>query len=234
MRLGMHISIAGEICRAIDRAEELRAETIQIFASAPKRWTVKMPGPEEATLFRKRCGTAGIHPVFLHAPYLVNLGSTSPEIVRKSAESLTSYLGVAEKLGASGVVLHTGSHQGRGLDVVLAQVTEAMCQFLAEGDKNVWLIIENCAGMGNGIGANFYEVGRLVHDMKNSRIKICLDTQHAFAADYDLTSAQGLDEMLAEFNREIGLERLVVVQPTIPKCPAVPGQTAMRILGKGI
>jgi len=233
MRVGMHVSIAGGICRAIDRAEESRAETIQLFASAPQRWAVRFPEPEETAQFRTRCEAAGIYPVFLHALYLINLGSPSPEVVRKSVESLTSYMSVAEQIGAAGVVLHTGSHKGRGLDAVLEQVTEAVGRVLTRSDQKIWLIIENCAGMGNEIGATFSELGQLVKSVNDHRVKVCLDTQHTFAAGYDLTTAQGLDEMLAEFEREVGLERLVVVHANDSKVPCGAAVDRHENIGEG-
>ena len=210
MKLGAHVSASGGPAKAIGRALDIGAETIQIFASSPRAWAFKPVSEERLLEFRRRSEEAGVAPAFLHGTYLVNLGGT-PELVEKSVVSLTQQMGAASQLGAEGVIFHSGSHKGAGLDAVFDQVTGALRRVLAESPPDPWLIIENSAGMGDHIGASFGEIGRMIREADSPQVKVCLDTEHAFAAGYDLTDPDRIDEVLDEFDREIGLSRLVVV-----------------------
>jgi deoxyribonuclease IV len=219
VRLGTHVSIAGGLLRALDRAEELGAETIQIFASAPQRWAMRPIPPDEAFRFRRRCLELDIRPVFLHALYLINLASPSAVTLQRSVHSLSEYMATAGQLGAAGVVFHTGSHHGLGLDAVFSQLTGALQEVLRGSPRDTWLIIENCAGMGNEIGATFNELGKMATALDDPRIRVCLDTQHAFAAGLDLATAAGLEEVMFDLDKHVGLGRLALVHANDSKVP---------------
>jgi apurinic endonuclease APN1 len=108
-----------------------------------------------------------------------------------------------------------------------------MREVLEKSPKGVWLIIENSAGMGQSIGASFAEIGRMIKETGNDRVKVCLDTQHAFANGYNVGTKDGLDAAMEEFDREIGLKRLVAVHANDSKCPFLGGLDRHENIGEG-
>ena len=232
MKLGAHVSTAGGLDKAIDRARDIGAETIQIFVSSPRGWAFK-PVPEERVLaFREKAEAAGISPTFLHGIYLVNVGGT-PDLVQKSTESLVNHMNVAAQIGAAGVIFHGGSHKGVGFDTVLDQAATALRDVLARSPADVWLIIENCAGMGAQIGASFQEIRRLMDAIASPQIMVCLDAQHCFAAGYDLADPDAIEGVVQEFDREIGLSRLVAVHANDSKVEFASGVDRHDNIGEG-
>ena len=232
MKLGAHVSTAGGIDKAIDRAQEIGAETVQVFASSPRAWGFKPVPAEKAAAFREKSKTAGISPAFLHAIYLVNLGGP-PDLVRKSVASLSDHMNVAAQIGASGVVFHCGSHKGAGFDAVLDQAAAAIQEVLSNTPEETWLIIENSAGMGFHVGASFGEIGRLIEAVASPRVMVCMDTQHTYAAGYDLADAGAIDGVMDEFDREIGLSRLVAVHANDAKVEFGSGVDRHENIGDG-
>ena len=147
--------------------------------------------------------------------------------------ALTQQMGAASQLGAEGVIFHSGSHKGAGLDAVFDQVAGALRRVLAESPPDTWLIIENSAGMGDHIGASFGEIGRMIREVDSPQVKVCLDTEHTFAAGYDLTDPDRIDDVLDEFDREIGLSRLVVVHANDAKVKLGSGVDRHENIGEG-
>ena len=219
MKLGAHVSTAGGLSKAIDRAVEMGAEAAQIFVSSPRGWAFKPISQDAMTAFRERAAAAGIDSVFFHAIYLVSLGAPTEEHLAKSEKALTDYMQAAGGLGASGVIFHAGSHRGAGFDGVFDQAVKVMDSVLSASPPDVWLTIENSAGMGDHICSSFSEIGRLMKALEAPNVRVCLDTQHLFAAGYDVTSEAGLEQVMDEFDREIGLDNLVAVHANDSKTP---------------
>lgn len=232
MDLGAHVSTAGGISKAVERAQEIGAETIQIFASSPRAWAFKALAENHVLAFREGVEEAGIKSTFIHGLYLVNIGGT-PELVEKSVIALGQTMHAAGQIGAEGVIFHSGSHKGVGFDAVLDQAADALTRVLAGSPPDVQLIIENCAGMGAQIGASFGELGRLMKAIDNPRLKICLDTEHAFAAGYNIADPDGIEGAMAEFEKEIGLDRLVVVHANDAKVEFASGVDRHENIGEG-
>lgn len=236
MRVGAHVSISGSLDSAIDRAVEVGADCIQIFGSSPQSWQSFIFPLEQVDQFQRKREEAGIDPVYLHSIYLINLASSNPYILGKSIGSLVQYLKFGRVLGAEGVIFHVGSHRGRGFDEVAGQVVEAITQILSRaGDsaEQEKLIIENSAGAGGIIGASFKEIGFLVKAVNSPRVAVCFDTAHAFESGYDVRTKKGLDGALKEFDREIGLERLVVVHANDSKTPLGSHKDRHENIGEG-
>ena len=232
MKLGAHVSTAGGLDKAIDRALEIGAETVQIFASSPRAWAFK-PMSEDAVLaFRGKVQESGISPTFLHGIYLVNVGG-SADLVAKSVDSLSDHMNAAGQIGAAGVIFHGGSHKGVGFEAVLGQSVTALREVLSRSPDDVWLIIENCAGMGSQIGASFEEIGRLIEAVDSPRVRVCLDTQHCFAAGYDLADPDGIESAMGEFDRNIGLSKLVAVHANDSKMEFGSGVDRHENIGEG-
>ncbi len=232
MKVGAHVSIAGSLDLAIDRAVEIGADCIQIFGSAPQQWQFLIFSKEQVEEFKRKAKEHNISPIFVHSIYLINLASANPYILSNSIASVIQYLKFSKMIGARGVVLHIGSHKGAGWKATKNQVFWAMGEILRRtGEKE--LILENSAGAGGIIGARFGQLGEIIKAVKSSRLKACLDTAHAFESGYNLGEVGGLDKALEEFDHEIGLERLVVVHTNDSKTPLSSGVDRHENIGQG-
>ena len=224
MKIGAHVSTAGGINNAVARGQEIGCEAIQIFGSSPQSWAFKPVPGEQIELFKQLLADAGIGPVFLHAIYLINLGTPNRDNLQKGIDSLVNYMNLAAGIGAAGVIFHPGSHGGRGYEAVLPQTVDAIKAVLDASPDGPCLAVENMAGMGQHIGARFGELGGILQAVDSLRLKICLDTQHAFAAGYDLTNPQGIQAMLDELDAGPGSANVVAVHANDSK----------RVCGSGV
>ena len=222
MKLGAHVSTSGGLDKAIDRGVEIGCETIQIFGSSPQSWVYK-PVPEAKTrVFREKSEAEGIAPVFFHAIYLINLGTPNPANLEKGIESLVNHMELAAEVGARGIIFHPGSHGGVGYNAIFEQTVSSIERVLERAPEGPSLTLENTAGMGQHIGATLEELGRIISAVDSAyrgRLKVCLDTQHCFAAGYNIATQDGLEAMLAEFDETIGLENRWRSTPTTPSAP---------------
>ena len=232
-RIGAHVSTAGHIDIAADNAAKLDVEAAQIFGAAPQQWRRKEHASEHIAAFREKMATGDIGPNFIHGIYLTNLGTPDPEHLQKGVDSLTADMRLGSALGVSGVIFHVGSHLGAGFDAVLPQVVTAMKEVVAESPDDIFLCIENNAGTGNSVGSSFAEIGAIMTGIGSDRVKVCLDTCHAFSADYDLSTHDGLATAMAEFDQEIGLENLVAVHANDSKTPRGSGKDRHENIGWG-
>lgn len=232
MKIGAHVSTAGGVDKAFDRATEIGAEAVQIFATSPRAWKFREAPEAQVSAFRERSQETGISPVFIHASYLINVGG-DPDLVIKSVDSFTSHMNAAGRIGAAGVIFHGGSHRGAGFDGVLEQAATALQAVLANSPKDVWMIIENSAGMGSHIGSSFAEISRLIEAIGDPRVNVCLDTEHTFAAGYNLADASAIDGVMEVFDREIGISKLVVVHANDAKVEFGSGVDRHENIGDG-
>ena len=233
MKIGAHVSAAGGLDKSIDRAQEIGAECVQMFASGPQSWAFRPASEEHVLAFKEKAAKYNIGPNFLHGIYLVNLGSPQTENLNRSRAALVNYLGVASQIGAEGVIFHSGSHKGAGFDAVVNQTIARLAEVLENSPNNTQLIIENCAGMGNQIGATFQEIGLIIKSLASPRVKVCLDTQHSYAAGYDVSTVNGLERTMDEFDREIGFQNLVAVHANDSKIPLAGGIDRHENIGEG-
>ncbi len=208
---GAHVSSSGGIFNAIGNGAEIEAEAIQIFASPPQTWRQTNHKPEAIEKFKTLHTDSDIGEVWIHNIYLANLAAEDPEQLKKSIDSVQFAMRIADAIGAEGVVLHTGSHKGRGMDAVADQVTDALIEILRDAPGTAVLALEDMAGQGGQIGKEFGELGLLLNRVKSDRLQVCLDTAHAFAAGYDIGNTEGVEISMTEFDREIGLDHLAVI-----------------------
>ena len=232
MKIGAHVSTAGGLSNAFDRASNIGAEAIQIFASSPRAWKFNQPKEEQVNLFKEKMEQTGIWPCYIHGSYLVNIGG-DPSQIEKSIESLTNNMNVAGKIGAAGVIFHGGSHKGKGFHNIVKQASECLKRVLDNSPENVWLCLENSAGMGSHIGSSFEEMGELIHLVQNDNLKVCLDTEHMFAAGYDLTNSDEIPQIMKRFDEEIGLSKLVAVHANDSKVELGSGVDRHENIGDG-
>ena len=233
MKIGAHVSTAGGISKAVGRGQEIGCEALQIFGSPPRSWAVREIPDAEVEAFRQNLAEAEMGPVFLHAIYLVNLGSAKPETLRKGVDSLTASLDLAVRIGAEGVIFHPGSHGGAGFEAVLPQVAEAIRRVLDAAPDGPCLAVENMAGMGKHIGARFEELGAILDAVDSERLKVCLDTQHSFAAGYDLTTGHGIEDMLAQLDAGPGAANVAAIHANDSKRACGSGVDRHDNIGEG-
>ena len=224
MKIGAHVSTAGGISKAVRRGQEIGCEALQIFGSSPQSWAFREIPDAEIEAFRQNMADAGMGPVFLHAIYLVNLGTGKADALDKGVESLSTHLRLAGRLGAEGLIFHPGSHGGAGFEAVLPQVAGAIRRALDGAPDGPCLAVENMAGMGKHIGARFEELGAILDAVDDQRLKVCLDTQHSFAAGYDLTTGEGIEDMLAQLDTGPGSGNVVAIHANDSK----------RVCGSGV
>lgn len=233
MKVGAHVSAAGGIDLAIDRGVAIGAETIQIFGSPPQSLIPPKHSPESIGTFKRKAAEKNVNPVFLHAPYLINLATDRADYLKICIAALTSAMKLAEDLGARGVIFHTGSSGERSFEEVLEQVVGAIKEIIGSTDS-AELIIENSAGAGGTIGDRPEEIGSIIKATGSDRIKTCLDTQHAFASGFDLTTEEGVGVMVADWDREIGLNRLVAIHANDSKVPLGGNKDRHENIGEGL
>ncbi len=212
MRIGFHILIGGGLQNTIRDARERRCQTLQIFASAPVQWQTRRSDPAENAAFVADLSRHDLYPLFVHAPYLLNLASPSQALVKKSVTRLVFDMRLAHDWGAEGVVLHLGSG---GPDTppsgAVKRVATALHSVLEDTEALTRLILENSAGQGNIVGGTVEQLAAVVDLLESERVGLCLDTAHALAAGYAVHTKAGLDELLGEFDDRVGLELLRLV-----------------------
>lgn len=215
MLLGAHIGIGGGLPKAADSAKLVGCEAMQIFTSNPQGWKFSVRSDEEIEEFKKKVREYDIKYTVGHSIYLINIASSNPYIYTNSINSLISGLVLAGKAGLDGVVTHVGSHTGSGIDKGIEQIVNALDQALTITEGKIPILLETDAGSGSRIGRKFDELGAIINKLAthkyNGSLKICLDTCHIFASGYDIRTKAGLERTLAEFDKEIGLERLALI-----------------------
>jgi deoxyribonuclease-4 len=217
MRIGAHMSAAGGVTRAVERAVLHECEALQIFTKNNARWIGKAIGEDEARRFRDAVAAAGLAPVVSHASYLINLAAVpggSGSVRDKSIDALVDELERARLLDLLGVVVHPGvAAPGASDDEAIALVGEAIRAAFARlpGDGPL-LLLEHTAGQGRSIGHRFEHLAAILERLDGSpRVGICLDTCHLLAAGYDIASDEGYADTIADFDRIVGLGRLTII-----------------------
>ena len=231
--LGAHVSSAGRIDKAVDRAVEVGAESFQIFGAAPQMWKRKHHPDEDTESYREKFREAKLNSSFIHAVYLINLASPDDELLRKSTDTLTAELDLASRIGADGVIFHVGSHMGSGFDYALPRIAASMKEALDRTPDDALLLIENNAGQGRSVGSTFPEISAIMNAVDNPRVRICLDTCHAHAAGYNVATIAGLKETMDEFQRELGADTLVAIHANDSKTELGSGKDRHENIGQG-
>ena len=209
MQIGAHISSSGGIDKAIDRAVEMGADSVQVFTQSPRAWRPTNHDPASFDCFREKRAEAGIGGVLCHAVYLCNLGTPDPVIYERSVAALQNTTEVACAIGADGVVFHVGSHLGSGLEAGLEHVVPALEQALERCTDETWLLMENSAGAGGTIGRSVEELATIYSRLGgHPRLGVCLDSCHLWVSGVDVTDPVALDSCLDELDSAIGLDRL--------------------------
>jgi len=199
--------------KAAQIAQQLGCNTIQIFASNPTGWRPTADNPKMCAAFAQATHDCNLAPVVIHAPYLINLASPDQFIWEKSIALLTWTLLRAALLGATYVVLHTGSHRGAGVEAGIAHLVEAIERILPLTPVEVMLLLENDVGAGNSLGHSFEQLAAVLSRLPQyaDRLGVCLDTAHLWGAGHDIASAASAQQVLQHCDETVGLARLKVI-----------------------
>jgi deoxyribonuclease IV len=209
--LGAHMSIAGGVSHALERGQQTGCECIQIFTRSSRQWAAKPYPAEEIAAFKQARKATGISMVVAHDSYLINLGASDEKLRKKSIEAFVDELQRCEALGVPYLISHPGAHMGAGEEAGIRTIAQSIDQaHQACSGYKVKIALEITAGQGSLLGSKFEQMARIFDAVKeNDRLRLCFDTEHAFAAGYDLRSKEGYQEAFAELDRHIGLKRLV-------------------------
>ncbi len=213
VQLGVHVSVAGGVDRAVLLAHENGLDAFQIFSSNPRKWWSGPIPRESAERFIALQKQFGLSLAVDHMPYLPNLASTKEDVYAKSVESLARELERCRALGIPYLVTHLGSHLGQGLEVGIARVVDALQTVFSEHDTDTVLLLENSAGTRNSMGSTFSDIAAILESLPayRRRLGVCLDTCHLHAAGYDLRTSFALQATLDQFQDSIGLEELKLI-----------------------
>jgi deoxyribonuclease IV len=210
--VGLHVSIADSLDLAVDRAQEIGATTFQIFTRNPNQWKFKPLEEGTASLFREKRKKGGFRRVADHMPYLPNLASPLKSIMKISRYTLDEEIKRCDELGVDYLVIHLGSHLGKGAAVGIANIAEACNEALAGSDGETMILLENMAGQKNSVGGRFEELRMILDRVKESeRVGVCLDSCHAFASGFDLRSKGAVANTMGLFDELVGIERLKAI-----------------------
>ncbi len=231
MRFGAHVP--GGVKSGVARAIEIGAECIQIFAAAPQSWRPPSHSDAAVEAFRRGCAEHGLSPVYLHGLYLLNFASENDELWQRSVEAALCHQQWADRLGAAGQIVHLGSGGAQTPAQARQRVIEAVRRILDRHTGQSRLLLETCAGQGNTIGRTFEELAEILAALDDPRLGVCLDTAHVFAAGYDVTTPEGLDETLRQLNTTAGLDRLWCLHANDSKAPRGSNIDRHENIGRG-
>ncbi len=210
MLLGVHVSAAGKIYEALERARKLGCNTMQIFSRNPQQWRDKQLDKADIAEFVRRKAAYKIEPVFVHIPYLINLASPNLRLYKASIAAYIQDMEEAAALEAEYIVTHMGSHKETTEEEGLQRLSEALNIILDKTkDSQVNILLENTTGSGSWLGYTFIHQQMVLEKIRlKERIGFCLDTAHAYLAGYDLAGEEGLTDLLDEIEGTVKLSRL--------------------------
>jgi deoxyribonuclease-4 len=220
-RLGAHLSIAGGLPRAIDRAVASKCEALQIFTKSVGQWRARPLPDDEVVLFRRKAAESGIRPVVAHNSYLINIAAASPELRQQSIAALGEELDRADRLGLDALVMHPGSFTTGTEEQGLELIADGLRTLLRhQPDSGVHILLEHTAGQGTNLGHRFEHLASIIARLDGSpRLGICLDTCHLLAAGYDLCTESGYRRTFRDLDRIVGLDRVKLIHLNDSKKP---------------
>jgi deoxyribonuclease IV len=225
----------GGVKGALDRAAEIGADAVQLFAQSPRMWRFPEHDPADLARFREQRAETGIGAVLVHALYLVNLATPDETVYGKSVETVEKTVDAACALEADGVVLHVGSHLGTGFEAGLERAVPALRRALDGCSETTWLLLEDSAGAGGTIGRSVEELALLVDALdRHDRLGICLDTCHLWVSGVDVTDAAVVDATIAEVDERVGLDRLRVLHVNDAEAPLGSNRDRHASIGEGV
>lgn len=212
MQLGAHVTKRGGVEKAPSRAEEIGADTLQIFAKNQRRWDASWYDDDQITQWEAEMERTGMGTPCTHASYLINLCNDDEEGLSKSRAALVDELERAQVLSIPYVVVHPGAHKGNGVEWGIEQIAASLEAVLDEADApDARPLLEPAAGEGSKIPHTFEQLAGILDALDDpDRVAVCLDTCHSFAAGYDLSTEAGYDDVVDRVDATVGLDRVAV------------------------
>ncbi len=232
IKFGFHLSIAGAIANAPNEAKSMHYGTFQIFVSNPRSWNVKEIDDKRAEEFKTAAKEFGKN-IFAHAPYLANPSSPDKEMLEKSINLLKGNVANCSKLEIPHLVVHIGSHLGKGYDMGIKSIVYSIRNVIDNSDDNVAILLENSSGYKNSMGSNMIEISDIIKRIDRSRVGVCIDTCHAFAAGYDLRT-NDVDRLMNEIKNGFGLDKVKLIHFNDAKFDCSSGLDRHWHIGKGM
>lgn len=230
-KIGGHVSTSGGLLNSIKNTKNIGGNCMQIFAGSPRSWARTDYDPEVAAKFKAMVKSENLGPVFVHALYLINLAAETEGTLNNSMTALESELRNSVSIGAAGVILHIGSYTTRDFETVADDLIRRI-NLLLKGNTEAVLILENSAGQKGKIGT-LDQLGYLVKELNNERVKICLDTAHLFAAGYDITNEKGLSQVVDGIVKNNLADKLACLHLNDSATPCDSRRDIHENLGKG-
>jgi len=202
----------GGFIKNVKRAVGIGCQSLQVFVGNPTGWTPPKLDPAELRKRGEQVQEEGIRPLIVHAAYLINLAAIKEEFHQKSIHLLLETAYRAEYLQARYVVMHVGSHGGRGFTPGIDFFIKTLDQVLHRWPEQVELLLENTAGGGTSLGGTFISIGNILNKLEaKTSVGVCLDTAHAWAAGYDWTTEEGFQKTMEEIEQYIGMEKVKTI-----------------------
>lgn len=233
--IGAHISIAGGIYKACERADEIGCTCMQIFTANQRRWDTKPISKEDVALFKEGVQKTGLKHIMSHSSYLINLGSPKQENLVKSRAAFASEIDRCLALGLDYLNFHPGAALDSTEQQCLDQIIESVLSMEKQlAGSDLTLVFETTAGQGSVVGYNFEQLGYLVKGVSDKiNIGVCIDTAHVFAAGYDIRSQEGIDRMFADFENHMPLSYLKALHINDSKCDLGTRKDRHEYIGEG-
>jgi deoxyribonuclease-4 len=208
--LGAHMSIAGGVEKALLAGERAQCDAIQMFTKSSRQWAAEPYSAEEIQLFHHSQKETGIVKVIAHDSYLLNLGSPDEGLRKKSIRAFIDEMESCESLAIPNLIAHPGAHMGAGEKAGIKRVARSLDQIhKACPGYQVQVTLEITAGQGTTLGYRFDQIRSMMDGVKQSeRLRVCFDTEHAFAAGYDIRTKEGYERTFTEFDERIGIDLL--------------------------
>ncbi len=206
--VGRHVGIGGGYIKALDYARRVGCAAVQVFPGNPTGWRHAPLQDGLAPRVRAAACQAGLAPVVIHAPYIINLASPDEALRARSRAGLANCLSRADEIGATAVVLHVGSHRGTGVEAGIERLTDSVREILDGYQGAARVLLENSVGAGNTLGGPFEELSRMLTLLPVHRVGLCLDTAHVWGAGHDISTASGGQAMVASLAASGCLDRL--------------------------
>ncbi len=211
-RFGAHMSIAGGLHHAFERAVDVGCDCMQIFVKNQRQWHAPPLADEQIARWQAARRSAGVAPVVAHATYLINLASPDRSLWKRSINACADELLRCERLGVMGLVFHPGSHLGQGESWGVERVAAAL-DIIHDHTPGLTArtILETTAGQGSCLGHRFEHLADIIGKVREpERLAVCVDTCHIFSAGYEITTDEGYAATLAALDRTVGLNRVMV------------------------
>ena len=207
--LGAHVSIAGGMEKAFERAESIGCTAMQIFTKSNRQWSAKPLKKETIKAFKQAAKESLIKNIVVHSTYLINLASPNTEVAKKSVAALIQEIKRCQQLDIRYLILHPGSHLNSGEDVALEKIAQNLDKVFKQTPDSTMILLETMAGQGSSTCYTFEQIKKIVqHSSNKRRIGVCFDTCHAFAAGYDFRTPEKYEKMWQKFDKIIGLSKL--------------------------